>query len=97
LRSNIESFPQNIFLHNGSAILVLLLETSLAEYLLLGFDIESDLKELLVEERNASLESPSHRRLVRSEAIGGVEVLDTLDALLVEVGSGGSGVEVEIS
>jgi len=49
-------------LHHGATISVDLLSGSLTELLVLGIDGHGDLEERLVQERNSSLESPSHGR-----------------------------------
>lgn len=97
LGRDVERFPQHILLHDGAPVLVLLLETALAEDFLFRLDIERNLEELLVEERNSRFESPRHGRLVRAEAVGRVEVLDASDTFLVEVGGRRRGVEVEVT
>jgi hypothetical protein len=63
----------------------------------LGVDLHGDLEEGLVEEGDSSLETPGHGRLVGSKAVGGVEVLDSLDELLVEGGGVGGGREIEVT
>jgi hypothetical protein len=83
-------------LHLGSPLGVGLLTGTLVEFLVLGINVHGDLQELLVEERNSSLETPGHGRLVGSETVGSVQVLDSLDTFLVEVLGVRRSVEVEV-
>lgn len=56
----IKRLSQKILLHDGSPFSVLLLERSLAKLLGLGLDVERYFEELLVEERDACFQPPSH-------------------------------------
>lgn len=84
-------------LHDGSTVGVGSLFGTFAEHLVLGIDIHGDLQETLVQEWDSSLEAPSHGRLVGSQTICRMQVLDSFYTLLVEVLGVGSGVEVEVT
>ena len=84
-------------LHLWPAVLVRLLQASLGEHLLLCVNVHRHLEELFVEERHARLEAPGHGRLVGPQAVGSVQVLDSLDALLVERVGIWCSVEVEVA
>ena len=61
--TSIKSERTDLF-HLGSTIGVNLLANTLVELLVLGVNVHRDLQELLVEEWNSSLETPSHGRFV---------------------------------
>lgn len=88
LAGGVEGLAHDVLL---DAALVLL------DQLLLGVDVHGNVKELLVEERNAGFDTPCRGGLVGAQAVGQVQVLDPTHGLLVEGLLVGRVVEVEVA
>ena len=56
----VERLADDVLLHLRAAVRVELLLAALAEHLLFGVNVHGDLKECFIQERHASLETPSH-------------------------------------
>lgn len=95
--ADIEGFAEEVLLHLRFAVRVPLLVRTLGELLLGGVDVHAHFQEALVKEWDAKLKTPRHGRLVGTQTVSGVQVLDALNALLVERLLVWRCVEVEVS
>jgi len=83
--------------HFGTSILVKLLERSFTEHFLLWVHRHGHVQESLVQEGDAGFEAPRHGRLVCTQAVGRMQVLNAFHRLLMECGSGGCSMEIKVS
>jgi hypothetical protein len=59
--------------------------------------VHGDVEESFVEERDTSFEAPGHGGFVSAEVVGGVQVLDTLDAFVVKGLGRGRLMEIQVA
>lgn len=87
----VECLADHVFLH------LVEVRRLVDELVVGGYFVHGNVEESLVEEGNTAFETPGHRGLVGAETVRGVEVLDALDALVVELLGVGRRVEVEVA